>query len=323
MTPKKEQSTLSHKHWHSSLPLQNNYSMAYYHHHFNSELQNLKLPSSLSVCEFDQTMETLMSSPFPDFNPGGMMDQSTSNCFSMQQQSTSPLVGFSPDNFINQVILHDQFPGILADNFPVIFPGELIRNIGGGISITEPNNNNSSSVNNDHHHQEQVNHDIEKKRKSMHSNPAESSSANSSPPVSESGITRKNSSGRGKRAKTNDQNGDEKSKEVVHVRAKRGQATDSHSLAERVRRGKINERLRCLQDIVPGCQKTMGMAVMLDEIINYVQSLQNQVEFLSMKLTAASNTYNFNGETDIIDIIQVFSQNILSRPKLLSRYYYE
>ncbi|PKI48323.1 hypothetical protein CRG98_031271 [Punica granatum] len=49
-----------------------------------------------------------------------------------------------------------------------------------------------------------------------------------------------------------------------------------------VRRGKINERLRCLQDIVPGCYKTMGLAVMLDEIINYVQSLQNQVEVRQM-----------------------------------------
>ncbi|XP_038692572.1 transcription factor bHLH75 [Tripterygium wilfordii] len=82
--------------------------------------------------------------------------------------------------------------------------------------------------------------------------------------------------------------------EVVHVRAKRGQATDSHSLAERVRREKINERLRSLQDLVPGCYKTMGMAVMLDVIINYVQSLQNQIEFLSMKLSAASMYLDFN-----------------------------
>ncbi|KAK8483769.1 hypothetical protein V6N11_082712 [Hibiscus sabdariffa] len=98
-------------------------------------------------------------------------------------------------------------------------------------------------------------------------------------------------SGRGKKAKTNpnaNAKEEEKPRQVVHVRARRGEATDSHSLAERVRRKKINERLRCLQDIVPGCYKTMGMAVMLDEIINYVQSLQNQVEFLSMKLTAAS-----------------------------------
>lgn len=34
----------------------------------------------------------------------------------------------------------------------------------------------------------------------------------------------------------------------------------------------------------------MGMATMLDEIINYVQSLQNQVEFLSMELEAACSS---------------------------------
>lgn len=118
-------------------------------------------------------------------------------------------------------------------------------------------------------------------------------------------VTRKNSSSRGKRAKHNGKKAGDKPEEVVHVRARRGQATDSHSIAERVRRGKINERLRCLQDIVPGCYKTMGMAVMLDEIINYVQSLQNQVEFLSMKLTAASQFYDFNAETEeTIDNIQ-------------------
>lgn len=33
-----------------------------------------------------------------------------------------------------------------------------------------------------------------------------------------------------------------------------------------------------LQDLVPGCDKVTGKALMLDEIINYVQSLQNQVE---------------------------------------------
>uniref|UniRef100_M1A3B7 Basic helix-loop-helix protein BHLH5 n=1 Tax=Solanum tuberosum TaxID=4113 RepID=M1A3B7_SOLTU len=111
-----------------------------------------------------------------------------------------------------------------------------------------------------------------KKRKTIET--PESSSAYSSPAVSS---RRKTSKGRGKRVKSDD-NEEEKLRQVVHVRAKRGQATDSHSLAERVRRGKINERLGCLQDIVPGCYKSMGMAVMLDEIINYVQSLQNQVE---------------------------------------------
>ncbi|KAH7283903.1 hypothetical protein KP509_34G030200 [Ceratopteris richardii] len=76
--------------------------------------------------------------------------------------------------------------------------------------------------------------------------------------------------------------------DVVHVRARRGQATDSHSLAERVRREKISQRMKVLQEIVPGCQKALGKAMMLDEIINYVKSLQRQVEFLSMKLAAAN-----------------------------------
>ncbi|WCJ36332.1 basic helix-loop-helix (bHLH) DNA-binding superfamily protein [Euphorbia peplus] len=74
----------------------------------------------------------------------------------------------------------------------------------------------------------------------------------------------------------------------IHVRARRGQATDSHSLAERVRREKISERMKMLQRLVPGCDKVTGKALMLDEIINYVQSLQNQVEFLSMKLASVN-----------------------------------
>ncbi|KAK8979732.1 hypothetical protein V6N11_065940 [Hibiscus sabdariffa] len=101
-------------------------------------------------------------------------------------------------------------------------------------------------------------------------------------------IRKNNRLGKGKRAR--------EAEEIVHVRARRGQATDSHSLAERVRREKINERMSCLKDLVPGCNKTMGMAVMLEEIINYVHSLQNQVEFLSMELAAATS-YDSNFES--------------------------
>ncbi|XP_019093011.1 PREDICTED: transcription factor bHLH49-like [Camelina sativa] len=82
----------------------------------------------------------------------------------------------------------------------------------------------------------------------------------------------------------------------IHVRAQRGQATNSHSLAERVRREKISERMKFLQDLVPGCNKVTGKAVMLDEIINYVQSLQRQVEFLSMKLATVNPQMDFNLE---------------------------
>ncbi|OAY60416.1 transcription factor BEE 3 [Manihot esculenta] len=120
-----------------------------------------------------------------------------------------------------------------------------------------------------------------------------SSSKNISPTASTSNTRKKNKLSRGKKGKNKEKEVDE-AEEVIHVRAKRGQATDSHSIAERVRREKINNKLRCLQDLVPGCHKSMGMAVMLEEIINYVHSLQNQVEFLSMELAAASCSYDLN-----------------------------
>lgn len=78
--------------------------------------------------------------------------------------------------------------------------------------------------------------------------------------------------------------------DYIHVRARRGQATDKHSLAERARREKISERMKILQDLVPGCNKIIGKASVLDEIINYIQSLQRQVEFLSMKLEAINSS---------------------------------
>ncbi|XP_006651921.3 transcription factor BHLH089 [Oryza brachyantha] len=80
--------------------------------------------------------------------------------------------------------------------------------------------------------------------------------------------------------------------DYIHVRARRGQATDSHSLAERARREKISERMKILQDLVPGCNKVIGKASVLDEIINYIQALQRQVEFLSMKLEAVNAHVN-------------------------------
>ncbi|GAU36900.1 hypothetical protein TSUD_331730 [Trifolium subterraneum] len=80
----------------------------------------------------------------------------------------------------------------------------------------------------------------------------------------------------------------------VHVRVRRGQATDSHSLAERARREKINARMKLLQELVPGCDKISGTALVLDEIINHVQTLQRQVEILSMKLAAVNPRIDFN-----------------------------
>jgi hypothetical protein len=52
--------------------------------------------------------------------------------------------------------------------------------------------------------------------------------------------------------------------------------------------------MKYLQDLVPGCSKVTGKAVMLDEIINYVQSLQHQVEVLSMKLASVNPQLDYN-----------------------------
>ncbi|URE20766.1 hypothetical protein MUK42_10651 [Musa troglodytarum] len=85
-----------------------------------------------------------------------------------------------------------------------------------------------------------------------------------------------------KLAAQNPQTTEPPKQDYIHVRARRGQATDSHSLAERV----------------------IGKASVLDEIINYIQALQRQVEFLSMKLEAVSSPMNTS--------IEVFPSNDFS-----------
>ncbi|CAL4999456.1 unnamed protein product [Urochloa decumbens] len=98
----------------------------------------------------------------------------------------------------------------------------------------------------------------------------------------------------GKKKRKGSKEPDDDGEGYIHVRARKGQATNRHSLAERLRREKISERMKLLQDLVPGCSKVTGKAVMLDEIINYVQSLQRQVEFLSMKLAAVNPQLGLN-----------------------------
>ncbi|TKW39803.1 hypothetical protein SEVIR_1G203600v4 [Setaria viridis] len=71
------------------------------------------------------------------------------------------------------------------------------------------------------------------------------------------------------------------------VRARRGQATDPHSIAERLRREKISDRMKNLQELVPNSNRT-DKASMLDEIIDYVKFLQLQVKVLSMSRLGAT-----------------------------------
>ncbi|XP_022754279.1 transcription factor bHLH130-like isoform X2 [Durio zibethinus] len=70
------------------------------------------------------------------------------------------------------------------------------------------------------------------------------------------------------------------------IRAKRGCATHPRSIAERfvsiqVRRTKISERMRKLQDLVPNMDKQTNTADMLDLAVDYIKDLQKQVKSLS------------------------------------------
>ncbi|KAL5543819.1 hypothetical protein UlMin_007603 [Ulmus minor] len=177
-------------------------------------------------------------------------------------------------------------------------------------SVTKKQNTESSTVVDKLESGEQVTQKVtqmEKKRKSR--NGSSSNSAQSKDPRESKGKRQKNCNDQTlkdkeeKKPKSN-KNDQKKAQEepptgYIHVRARRGQATDNHSLAERVRREKISERMKMLQRLVPGCEKVTGKALMLDEIINYVQSLQNQVELLSMKLASLNPMlYDFGMDID-------------------------
>ncbi|KAG2277088.1 hypothetical protein Bca52824_059643 [Brassica carinata] len=87
-------------------------------------------------------------------------------------------------------------------------------------------------------------------------------------------------------------------KDYIHVRARRGQATDSPSLAERVSLFLIShlfESVNTYKKFIFFYARLLVKHLFLDEIINYIQSLQRQVEFLSMKLEAFNSRMNHSG----------------------------
>ncbi|EOA36180.1 hypothetical protein CARUB_v10010050mg [Capsella rubella] len=65
------------------------------------------------------------------------------------------------------------------------------------------------------------------------------------------------------------------------VRAKRGCATHPRSIAERVRRTRISDRIRRLQELVPNMDKQTNTADMLEEAVEYVKTLQSQIQELT------------------------------------------
>ncbi|KAF4378145.1 hypothetical protein F8388_009059 [Cannabis sativa] len=58
---------------------------------------------------------------------------------------------------------------------------------------------------------------------------------------------------------------------------KRSRAAEVHNLSERRRRDRINEKMKALQELIPRCNKS-DKASMLDEAIEYLKSLQLQVQ---------------------------------------------
>ncbi|KAK4765853.1 hypothetical protein SAY87_007495 [Trapa incisa] len=62
---------------------------------------------------------------------------------------------------------------------------------------------------------------------------------------------------------------------------KRSRAAEVHNMSERRRRDRINEKMRALQELIPHCNKA-DKASMLDEAIEYLKSLQLQVQMMSM-----------------------------------------
>nr|WAK86069.1 transcription factor bHLH23 [Nothapodytes nimmoniana] len=64
--------------------------------------------------------------------------------------------------------------------------------------------------------------------------------------------------------------------------SKRSRAAEVHNLSEKMRRIRINEKLKALQSLIPNSNKT-DKASMLDEAIEYLKQLQLQVQMLTVR----------------------------------------
>ncbi|XP_074576175.1 transcription factor PHYTOCHROME INTERACTING FACTOR-LIKE 13-like [Curcuma longa] len=73
----------------------------------------------------------------------------------------------------------------------------------------------------------------------------------------------------------------EMTEESLAKKQSRNRAAEVHNLSERRRRERINERMKALQELLPHCNKT-DKASMLEEAIEYLKSLQLQVQMMWM-----------------------------------------
>ncbi|KAL3615376.1 hypothetical protein CASFOL_041037 [Castilleja foliolosa] len=65
------------------------------------------------------------------------------------------------------------------------------------------------------------------------------------------------------------------------IRAKRGFATHPRSIAERMRRTRISDNMKKLQDLFPNMDKQTNTAEMLDMAVDYIKDLQKQMQMLT------------------------------------------
>ncbi|KAJ8534607.1 hypothetical protein K7X08_016335 [Anisodus acutangulus] len=87
--------------------------------------------------------------------------------------------------------------------------------------------------------------------------------------------------GEGQNEDTEFESPDTKKQACGSTSTKRSRAAEVHNLSERRRRDRINEKMRALQELIPRCNKT-DKASMLDEAIEYLKTLQLQVQMMSM-----------------------------------------
>ncbi|KAJ6956566.1 transcription factor PIF1-like isoform X3 [Populus alba x Populus x berolinensis] len=112
------------------------------------------------------------------------------------------------------------------------------------------------------------------------------SSASAEPPALMSPVEDRKRKGREEEAECHSEDAEFESADANKqirgsMSSKRSRAAEVHNLSERRRRDRINEKMRALQELIPRCNKS-DKASMLDEAIEYLKSLQLQVQMMSM-----------------------------------------
>ncbi|KAL0668554.1 hypothetical protein Bca4012_031258 [Brassica carinata] len=98
---------------------------------------------------------------------------------------------------------------------------------------------------------------------------------------------------------------------------RRSRAAEVHNLSERKRRDRINERMKALQELIPHCNRT-DKASILDEAIDYLKSLQMQLQVMWMgrgMAGAAATPMMFPGVQSSQYINQMAMQSQMQQPQ--------